>query len=51
MLCLEVTWGILIPYKEYMEANLIILGLPWYTEDVLFLIVLDHEYGEWVPVQ
>ena len=30
---------------------LIISGLHQYNEDVLFLVVLGHKYGEWVPVQ
>ena len=43
--------GIAIPYKENVEANLTISDLPWYHEDMLFLVVLDHKYGERVPVQ
>ena len=43
--------GILIPYKGYIETNLIISDLTQYNEDVLFLVVSDHKYGEWVPVQ
>ena len=34
--------GILIPYKGYVEANLTIPDLPWYNEDVLFLVVLNQ---------
>ena len=34
-----------------MEANLITPGLPWYNEDVLFLVILDNKYGERVPIQ
>ena len=26
-------------------------GLPWYEEDVLLLVDLDHRYGERVPVK
>ena len=40
-----------IPYKGYIEANLTIPGLPWYNEDVFFLVVLDHKYREKVPIQ
>ena len=40
-----------ILYKGYIEANLIIQGLPRYDKDVLFLVVLDHKYGEHVSVQ
>ena len=43
--------SISIPYKRYIEANLSILDLPRYNEDVLVLDVLDHNYGERVPVQ
>ena len=43
--------GISIPYRGYIDANLIIPGLPWYNEDVLFLVILDHKYVEGVPVQ
>ena len=46
---LEGTGGILIPYKGYIEFNIIIPGLPQYNEDVF--VVSDHKYGEWVPVQ
>ena len=41
----------MIPYKGYIEANLIIPGLSQYNEDVLFLVVSVHKYGEWVPAQ
>ena len=41
----------MIPYKGFVEANLIIPGLPQYNEDVLFLVVSDNKYGERVPVQ
>ena len=51
LLHLKGTGGISFPYKAYLEANLIIPGLPQYKEDVLFLVVSDHKYGEWVPVQ
>ena len=43
---LKGTGGILIPYKGYVEANLIIPGLPQYNEHLLFLVVSDHKYGE-----
>ena len=43
--------GILIPYKGYIEANLTMPNLPWYNEDMLFLVIPDHKYGERVPVQ
>ena len=36
----------MIPYKGYIEAKLTIPDLPQYNEDVLFLVVLDHKYGE-----
>ena len=41
----------MILYKGYVEAILTIPGLPWYNEDVLFLVIPDHKYGERVPVQ
>ena len=34
-----------------MEANLTIPDLPWYNEDVLFLVISEHKYGKRVPVQ
>ena len=43
--------SIAIPYKGYIEANLIIPGLPQYNEDMLFLVISDNKYGEMVPVQ
>ena len=51
LLCLKGRGVVSIPYKKYIEANLIIPGLPQYNEDVLFLVVSDHQYGEQVPVQ
>ena len=41
----------MIPYKGYVEANLIIPGLLWYNKDVLSLVILENKYGERVPVQ
>ena len=41
----------MVLYKEYIEANLIIPGLPKYNEDVLFLDVFDNKYGKRVPEQ
>ena len=51
MLHLKRKGGILIPYKGYIEANLTIPGLHQYNEDMLFLVILDHKYGERVSVQ
>ena len=51
LLHLEGTGDILIPYKGYVEAYLIIPGLPLYSKLVLYLVVSDHKYGEQVPVQ
>ena len=51
LLCLKGTGGIAIPYKGYIEANLIISGLAWYNEAVLFLVISDNKYGYRVPVQ
>ena len=48
---LEGTGGIALPYKGYIEANLIIPGLPQHNEDILFLVILDNKYGERVPIQ
>ena len=41
----------MIPYKGYLEVNLTILDLPHYNEDVLFLVVVNHKYGDRGPVQ
>ena len=41
----------LIPYKDYIEASLTVQDLAQYTEDILFLVISDHKYGERVPVQ
>ena len=38
-------------YKKYVEANLIITDLLWYNEDVLYLVVSNHKYGDKVLVQ
>ena len=51
LLHLKGTGGIAIPQKGYVEANLTIPALPWYDEDVLLLVILDHKYGKTVPVQ
>ena len=40
-----------IPYQGYVEANLTITDLLCYQEDVLFLVVANHKYGDRVPVQ
>ena len=50
VLHLEWIRGITIPYKEYVEANLTIPDLPCYNEDVLFLIVANHKYGDRITV-
>ena len=42
---------IFIPYKGYVEANLTIPYLPWYNDDVLFLVVSNHKYRDRDPVQ
>ena len=41
----------MVPYKGYIETNLTVPDLPWYNEDMLFLVILDHKYLERVPVQ
>ena len=41
----------MIPYKGYVKANLTIPDFPWFNEDVSFTVVLDHKYGERVPLQ
>ena len=51
MLHLKGMGGILILYKEYVDANLTIPALPIYNKDILFLAVLDHKYGESILVQ
>ena len=48
---LEGMRDITIPYKGYVEANLIIPDLPHYNEDVLFLVVANHKYWDRVAVQ
>ena len=45
------TWGTMILYKGYVEANLTKPGLPQYNEDLLFLVFQDHKYGKRVPAQ
>ena len=51
MLHLEGIGGISILNKEYVQANLTIPDLPQYNEDILFLVISDHKYGERVHVQ
>ena len=46
LLHLEGTGGIVIPYKGYVEASLVIPGLPQYNEDMLFLVILDNKHGK-----
>ena len=41
----------MIPYKEYVKANLLIPDLIQYTEDMLFFVISDNKYIERVPVQ
>ena len=43
--------GTAIPYKGGVEANLTIADLPYCNEDVLLLVVVNHKYGDRVPVQ
>ena len=42
LLHLEGTGCVPIPYKGYVEASLTVLGLPWYNDDVLFLVIPDN---------
>ena len=51
VLHLEQMGGITMPYKQYIEANLTIPALPQYNEDVLFLVVANHKYGDRISVQ
>ena len=51
LLQLEGMEGVPVPYNGYVEANLTVPGLPQYNEDVLFLVILDHKYGQRVSVQ
>ena len=51
VLHLEGAGGVTIPYQGYVEANLTILDLPYYQEDVLFLAVENYKYGNRFPVQ
>ena len=46
LLHLNGTGGILILYMGYIEGNLIIPALPWFNEDMLYLVILDNKYGE-----
>ena len=41
------TGRILVPYKGYFQASLVIQSLPCYDEDVLLLGILDYKYGPW----
>ena len=50
-LCLKGMVGISIPYRAYVEATLTIPDLPQYNEDILFLIVSNHKYGDRVLEQ
>ena len=43
--------GISIPYKGYIEANLTILNLPCYNEDVPFVVAVNYKYGDRVAIQ
>ena len=49
VLHLDGTGDITIPYQGCVDANLAILDLP--KEDVLFLVVANHKYGDRVPIQ
>ena len=51
LFCLEETRGIAIPYKGYIETNLILPGLPRYNEDMFIPVILDKKYGKRVSVQ
>ena len=50
LLHLEMTRGISITYKGYVEAILSIPNLPHYNEYLLLLLISDNKYGERVPV-
>ena len=41
----------MILYKGYVEAYLTMQDLPQFNEDMLYLLISDHKYGERVPVQ
>ena len=49
VLHLKRTGDILILYKGYVWANLTIPDISQYNEDVLFLVVSHHKYGERHP--
>ena len=51
MCCVSRGWGHFATYKEYIKASLDIQGLPWYNENMLFVVIFYHKYGETVPVQ
>ena len=36
----------MIPYKGNVDSNLIIPGLLWCNEDMLFQVILDNKYEE-----
>ena len=48
---LHLNMAILIPYKGYIEVNLLLPGLTQYNKDVLFVAISYNTYGERVPVQ
>ena len=37
--------------KGYVEANLLVPGLLWYNDNMLFLVISEYKYGERVPVE
>ena len=50
-LCLKEMGVFQFHNKGYTDANLIIPDLSQYNEYLLFMVVSDHKYGEWVPEQ
>ena len=50
LLVLEGTRGSAIPYLEYVEVNLQILGIRGYDEDILLQVILTMTYSEKVLV-
>ena len=42
--------GIEVPYLGYVEATLQIPEVEAFTEDCLFLVVPNHNYGKRVPI-
>ena len=42
--------GYFYTYKGYIETILTIPDLLQYNEDVLFLVISNHKYGDRVPV-